>query len=252
MNVVAYRLPLGKSFINGRSKCPFCVKEIAPYDLVPILSFFILKRRCRNCRAEISWQYPLVEILFGLILAVSFWLFVPVVSIFYWLCFVFIAGCLLILAIVDSQHFILPDFLMLAIGVAWLALSVFNSRFNPAEFAKLSVAGIGWSAVLFLAVFLLWRFSDGKWIGLGDAKLVGLLGLVWGVQNAVYILYLAVIVGSLAGLIIIALGKGGLKTKLPFGAFICFSAIFFMFFGFGLAENALLFIRHLIVDFGLV
>ena len=252
VNVIAYRLPLGISFINGRSKCPFCVKEIAPYDLIPLFSFIFLRRRCRNCKATISWQYLLVEILSGLIFAVSFLFFWPAVSIFYWLCFIFIVECLLSLAIVDSQYMILPDSLLVAILIGWLTVSILSSGFNPVEFAQLSLASVGWSATVFLIPFLIWRFSDGKWIGLGDAKLAGVLSLVFGITNTIYILYLAVILGSLVGLGIMVLDRGDGKTKLPLGTFICFSTIFFMFSGFDSAANAVQFIRYLIASFGVV
>ena len=109
-----------------------------------------------------------------------------------------------------------------------------------------SLGNLATASFLFLIFFLVWSFSNGKGMGLGDAKLAGLLGLVFGFWNSIFILYLAVVIGVAAGLTLILSGRGNLKTKLPFGAFICFSAIVSTLFNYGISEKIAEFFRQLI------
>lgn len=109
-----------------------------------------------------------------------------------------------------------------------------------------SLDNLAAAAFLFFVFFLVWVFSGGKGVGLGDAKLAGLIGLVFGFWNSAFILYLAVIAGALVGLALILSGRGSLKTKLPLGAFISFSAIFFTLFGYGVSERVAEFFKYLL------
>lgn len=109
-----------------------------------------------------------------------------------------------------------------------------------------SLGNLATASFLFLIFLLVWSFSNGKGMGLGDAKLAGLLGLVFGFWNSIFILYLAVVIGVAAGLTLILSRRGNLKTKLPFGAFICFSAIVSTLFNYGISEKIAEFFRQLI------
>ncbi len=247
VGVVIHRLPKSEQFISGRSYCPSCKHVLRWYDLVPILSFLILLGRCRYCRNKISWSYPAIEICSGIIVAVSF-LFLSPFGLAHWLFWVFILELFLILAFIDLRHFILVDSVMAVILAAFACYEILGEKVASSIFSFGNLAG---AVLLFLTFFLIWSFSNGKGIGLGDAKLAGLLGLIFGFWNSVFILYLAVIIGVVAGFMIILSGKGNLKTKLPFGAFICFSAIISTLFNYGASERIAEFFRQLILRINL-
>ena len=244
VGVIIHRLPKGEQFISGRSRCPDCGHALQWHDLVPVFSFLVLLGRCRYCRNKISWSYPAIELCSGIIVAVSFLFLLPF-GLAYWLFWVFILELLLILAFIDLRHFILVDSVMAVILAAFAGYEILGGRVAGADqiFSFGNIAG----AIFWFIVFLLiWTLSDGKGIGLGDAKLAGLVGLIFGFWNSVFILYLAVIIGVAAGLIIILSRRGSLKTKLPFGAFISFSVIFFTFFGRDFSERMVEFFKYLL------
>ena len=224
---------------------------------MPVLSFLTLLGRCRYCRNKISWSYPAIEICSGIIIAISF-LFLSPFGLAYWLFWVFILELFLILAFIDLKHFILPDSVMAVILAVFACYEIFWGKVARADLPGLSEAGSIFSfgnlisaVLLFLTFFLIWSFSNGKGIGLGDAKLAGLLGLVFGFWNSVFILYLAVIVGVAAGFMLILSGRGNLKTKLPFGAFISFSAIISTLFNYGVSERISEFFKYLLFKINL-
>lgn len=231
MNVVIYRIPRGQSIVKGRSKCPDCGKKLAWYDLIPIASFLILKRQCRNCKALISWAYPLVELYSGFVFLVSYKFFSPN-GLANWLFIVFILELFLILGLIDLRRLILPDSLLIVL---------LGASFSILAISKLFDVRIGWltsissgfigAAILFAALFIIWLLSKGQWLGFGDVKLVGIIGLIFGFWGGLAILYIAIILGTLFGLFLLLTHRANLKTKLPFGAFICLSATFYIFEG---------------------
>jgi prepilin signal peptidase PulO-like enzyme (type II secretory pathway) len=242
-NVVICRLPRKQS-IGGRSYCPDCGRILRWHDLAPILSFLALLGRCRYCRNKISWSYPVVEICSGAIWLFSFLFWQPF-GFADWLFWVFILELFLILAFIDLKHLLLPNSIMTAILASFVCYSFLGSGdglvglfFSPDNLAS--------AAFFFFVFFLIWSFSNGKGMGLGDAKLAGLIGFVFGFWNSFFVLYLAIIIGALVGLALVALSKGGAKTKLPLGAFISLSAIFFVLFGQGVPEKMAEFFGHLI------
>lgn len=224
VNVIIYRLPRDRTFIKGRSQCPGCGGKIAWYDLIPVLSFIFLRARCRNCGFKISWSYPAIEIYSGIIFVSSFFVFGKA-GLLNWLFSVFILEALLILAVIDLQHLILPDFIMLfmfivALAYGWLVRFVFKSgAANIFSLDNLTAA-----LLAFTVFFLVWFGSRGRWVGFGDAKLAGLLGFIFGGLGIAVILYLAIVLGAITGFILLALKKANLKTQLPLGSFIGFSA----------------------------
>ncbi len=237
VNVVAYRVPLGKSISKGRSKCPKCNIQIAWYDLVPVLSFFLLSARCRNCRAKISWLYSLGEFLSGLIFLLSFYSFQSY-GLVYWLFTAFILEILLTLFLTDFQYLILPDIIILIGVIGAVVYGIFEKiGFIKNNYNILSIDNLV-SAVSFSSIlYLLWLGSKGKWIGLGDAKLAGLIGLLFGYIVGLSILYVAVIIGGIVGLTLLIIFKANRKTKLPLGSFISLSAAGYIFTGFEIFEK---------------
>lgn len=230
-NVVIYRLPCGQAIVRGRSKCPGCGQKLAWYDLIPIVSFLILKKRCRNCKAPISWTYPLVELYSGFVFLASYQLFSSG-GLINWFFAVFILELFLILGLIDLRRLILPDPLLIVLlggSLVVLAISkLFDVRVNwPVSVSTSFIAAI----LLFAALFLLWFLSKGQWLGFGDVKLAGIIALIFGFWGGLVILYVAVVLGALIGLVLLLIHRANLKTKLPLGTFICLSATFYMLGG---------------------
>ncbi len=199
----------------------------------------------------------MIELCSGVVVAVSF-LFLSPFGLAYWLFWVFILESFLILAFIDLGHFILADSVMAVILAAFACYEILGGKIAGAGPPGLGEAGSIFSfgnlvgaTFLFLVFFLIWSFSNGKGIGLGDAKLAGLLGLVFGFWNSIFILYLAVIIGVAVGLTLILSGRGSLKTKLPLGAFICFSAIVSTLFNYGVFERIAEFFKYLLFKINL-
>src|SRR5258708_7321740 len=188
LNVVIYRYNTERSF-GGRSGCMHCKSQLLWYDLIPIFSFLALRGRCRNCKTKISAQYPLVEVLSGLIFV---GLFLKFQDLFLMHTFVFaityayyatVFSVLLVIAVYDLKHKIIPDALAFVLGLlSFAGLFLFNNYgfyvHTPGlwEFAS----GI----ILALPFALLWLISRGAWMGLGDAKLEISLGWLLGLSRA--------------------------------------------------------------------
>jgi len=222
LNVVIYRIEKGESALKGRSYCPHCKHTLSWQDLIPILSFVLLKGRCRYCTQKISLQYPLVELATAVIfvfIGLNFYLLI-------------IASLLIILFVYDLRHYILPDKILLpAIGLVVL--------FRVFEFIKLGnfenleplinplFAGILASAFF----FALYYVSRGRAMGFGDVKLALFMGLFLSWPNILVALFVAFVTGAIIGVGLIALQKKGLKSEVPFGPFLIAGTLFAFFFG---------------------
>ncbi len=209
LNCVIYRLETGGSFLRGRSFCPHCKHFLGWPDLIPVLSFLILKGRCRYCHKKISFQYPLVEIATGLLFLL---IFNFQFSIFNYL----IAPFLVIIFVYDLKHFIIPDEVIYpAIAIAAICnFSAWPSALGAAAF--------------FGAIVLI---SRGKWMGVGDIKLGFLMGLILGWPNILVALFLAFLIGAIIGVGLIVSGKKTLKSEVPFGPFLVTGTIISLFWG---------------------
>lgn len=231
INVVIYRLPRSRG-LTGRSACPGCAWSIVWYDLIPLMSFLLLRGRCRACRQPISWQYFVVELYSGLAALASFeWLGrsgLADAAFGFFLLMIF-----LILLVIDLKHFILPNSVIGA-GVFGAVLYVF---FGPGNFYPLTYQNILTALGLFIFFFLFWVVSRGTWLGLGDAKLAAMIGLVFGPLGGIAIIYLAIILGAIVGIALMAFKRAGPKTRLPLGSFMCLTASLYLFFGYAIIQR---------------
>ena len=231
VNVVIHRVPLGQSIVGGRSHCPHCCAKLAWYDLIPVVSFLILAGCCRACGKKISPVYPAIEVYSGFIAVMSYWFFAGSGWIA-WTSGAFILELLLILAVIDFHHLILPDSLLTVLLVGAVVWSVIQKMIGSVGHWQIfdisSLAGAGVLAAIF---FLVWLLSRGRGLGLGDVKLAGIIGLIFGFWGGLIVLYLAVAVGAIVGLILLLAHRANLKTKLPFGTLICASATFYVLGG---------------------
>lgn len=235
LNCVIYRLVLTpkidsdgleikETFLRGRSFCPHCKRTLGWQDLIPILSFFILKSKCRYCQKKISWQYPLVEIATGLLFVLCF-LFVPDRALFW----SGISCFLIIIFVYDLKHYIIPDKVIFpAIGLT-LIYNLVTSDFIPHTLYFLNplIAAFG-AAGFFLFIVL---FSQGKWMGLGDVKLAFFMGLLLGFPNILAALFSAFLIGAIIGVGLILAKKKTLGSRVPFGPFLVIGTFIASFWG---------------------
>lgn len=220
LNVVIYRLNQKKSFLAGRSFCPNCHKMINWYDNIPLLSFFLLFGRCRFCQKKISWQYPLVELLTGLIFLWLFWQFG--LSLKFLINLVF-AGFLLVIFVYDLKYYLILDQITVpAIVFAFLANLYLGLGFWSLFFG--AVLGGSFFALQFFV-------SGGKWVGDGDIRLGILMGLMLGWQFLLVALFLAYLFGAIVGLILIFLKKKEISSKIPFAPFLTFATLITLAYG---------------------
>ena len=236
LNCLIYRLWHKESFLKGRSYCPKCSHKLNWYDLIPVLSFLILRGKCRYCQKKISWQYPLVEISTALIFLLIFNFFrlsgVPLLAgqFLNLLYYLLIACFLIIIFVYDLKHYIIPDKVVypaiLVSGIWYLVSGIFFNLYTKYEILNTVYTAIG-AAVFFLFIVLV---SQGKWMGLGDVKLVFLIGLLLGFPNILVALFLAFFIGAIIGIGLIIFSKKNLKSEIPFGPFLVggtFIAVFF-------------------------
>lgn len=242
LNAVIYRLEKGESALRGRSYCPHCKHQLVWYDLIPLLSFVLLKGRCRYCQGKISLQYPLVELAAGFLFVAVFWFGIPwpgqgvdnltklsfqqVLGLLY---FWAVVSTLIVIFVYDLKHFLIPDkILLLAIGIVALwKIFEFLEIETPVPLITSLLAGFGASA-FFLAVYLV---SQGRWMGFGDVKLAFLLGLFLGWPFILVALFAAFCLGAIVGLVLIAFKKKGLKSEVPFAPFLIIGTAIAFFFG---------------------
>ena len=242
LNVIIYRLKTRQNMVFGGSFCPECKNKLKWLDLVPILRFIFLRGRCRYCNKNISWQYPIVEILSGLI-----W-----VSIFYqnfnnnfqfsifnfqsitFLYQIFIFSTLLIVAVYDFKWKIVPD----KVIYPAIAIALIYNIFSPDN-------GGLWGALLtavaaFLFFYLIFYFSKGKAMGMGDAKLAILIGLFLSPKMALMAFVLAFVIGAVSGIILMVFDRKTLKSQIALGPFVVIGATIAFFFS-SIINNIIIF-----------
>ncbi len=226
-NVLIARIP-EKESINTRSRCPKCGVEIRWYDNVPILAWFYLKGKCRNCDQKISWIYPAVEFFTGMM-----WLLITVVTGAHLIPSIFVLGLYALmvvtvaLAMIDFQTLTLPNRLVVAfaiIAVVAVAGQTLYETLHTGVFPAYNVlAALGSCAVYEALYFGLWFLSYGKWLGFGDVKLVPALGLVagfFGVASAIIGFFAPFLIAGIPIAALMLIGVLKRKTKVPFGPFL--------------------------------
>jgi leader peptidase (prepilin peptidase)/N-methyltransferase len=217
LNVVIYRLPLGKSTVWPSSACPHCARELSWYENIPVASFVALRGRCRTCGARISLQYPLVEALTAVMFAAAWWYYGPGPLLASRLVF----GCaLIVLFAIDLEHHQLPDEITKPGIVVGFLFSLIT---KPGWKASLIGILVGYG-VLYGVREAYYRVRHEEGLGRGDLKMLAMVGAFLGWQLTLLTLMLASFSGTFIGMIMIATKRGGMKTALPFGVFIALGA----------------------------
>ena len=218
LNVCIHRLPLRESVVWPASRCPHCRTELNAYDNIPVISYLMLRGRCRSCRKPISAQYPIIELLTGIVFFAAFMLFDGPI-LFQRLLF---ACAMIVLFVIDLEHRILPDVVTLPGIVVGFLFSFFMP---PGWFDSLlgMLLGAGTLWLMGEAYFYL-RKEEG--MGFGDVKMLGMIGAFLGWKLMLLTLFLSSFLGSIIGLGVIAFKRGDMKYALPFGTFLAVGALF--------------------------
>jgi leader peptidase (prepilin peptidase) / N-methyltransferase len=219
LNVVIYRVPRRESVVWPASHCPHCGKPIRPIDNVPLISYLLLRGRCRNCKEPISVRYPVVEAITGFLFGAAAYEFGASLALLPALVFI---SALISLAFIDLEHRLLPNVIVGPAALAGLVLSILA---NPAGWwiyplAAIAVAG----ALLGLALI----YPSG--MGMGDIKMGGMLGAFLGPYAALAV-FLAALIGAVTGGLLMATGKLQRHSALPFGFFMALGGLISLFFG---------------------
>ena len=226
MNVCIYRIPISKSIATPRSMCPGCNSLISAYDNIPVISYILLKGKCRNCGIPISLRYPLVETISGLTAIAVFMRFgISAEGLIY---FTFVSA-LIVITFIDIDHRIIPDIISLpGIPIGFLLASLVLPSMNY----KTSLAGILTGGGSLLAVAWIYNLITKKeGMGGGDIKLLAMIGAFTGWKGVLFTIFVASAVGTLAGIAVMLKTQKGMKLAVPFGPFLSIGAILYIFFG---------------------
>jgi leader peptidase (prepilin peptidase)/N-methyltransferase len=218
MNVCIYRLPRGLSPVRPRSSCPSCGHVLSWYENVPVVSYLVLLGRCRACRASISPMYPIVEFITGAVFLAGYVWYGPTPLLIVRLVF---AWAMIVLFVIDLQHKILPNVITLpGIVVGVLA----NALAGPGWVASLIGAALG-AGILFAIAEVYYRVRHEEGLGMGDVKMLGMIGAFLGWKLVLVTLVLSSFLGSIVGIGVLIAKKESLKYALPFGTFLAAGAL---------------------------
>jgi len=233
LNCVIFRLEKKESFIKGRSYCPHCHHSLGFFDLIPVLSFLILKGRCRYCHHPISLCYPLVELGCGFLFLFAFQnqlanLELGFLNLFSFFLVLAIFCFLIIIFVFDLWHYLILDKIIYpALGLVILYRLVEILKFKSWNLGmEYLFSGLA-TATFFLILVV---FSSGRWMGMGDVKLSFLMGLFLGFPKILVALIFSFFSGALVGTFLIILGKKTLKSEVPFGPFLVLATFISFFF----------------------
>lgn len=225
INVCIYRIPFSKSIAYPGSTCPSCSSSIRFYDNIPVLSYLLLGGRCRHCNASISFRYPLVEIMVGFLALCMLLNFGFTFEGFIY--FVFVAS-LIVLTFIDIDHQLIPD----VITLPGILIGIAASFALPAISFKNSIFGLLTGGGSLLAVAWTYHFITKKeGMGGGDIKLLAMIGSFLGWKGVLFTIFTASLAGAIVGVIIMLSTRKDMKLAVPFGPFLSFGAVLYIFLG---------------------
>jgi len=219
-NVVGLRLPKNEPFSNDRSYCPSCKKQLKWYELIPVLSFFIQKGKCNNCKSKISWMYPAVELLTGFLFMYSYLQIGLEIEL---ITALLLVSMLMIILVSDITFMLIPNKLLLF----FLPLFILMRILHPLDPWWLAIAG----AVLgFIMLALIIIISRGG-MGGGDMKLFTVLGVILGPWKLLLSFFLACLIGAIVGILLILFKVIERRKPVAFGPYIVIAALISYFYG---------------------
>jgi leader peptidase (prepilin peptidase)/N-methyltransferase len=233
LNVVIHRVPQRASLVRPGSQCPSCGTPIGPRDNIPVVSWLLLRGRCRQCATKISIRYPLVE-------AGTAALFVAVAARYHddlvLPAFLVLTACLVAISFIDLVHFIVPNRILVvacALGVPLLVLGAADDGWSH---LRSSLVG----GVVGLGLLLVIHLASPRGMGMGDVKLAGVLGLYLGfldVRHVLLGLFLGFLLGAVIGVVLIATGLRSRRDHIPFAPFLAAGALLALFTGSGFLDG---------------
>lgn len=222
LNVCILRLPKGQSILRPASRCPRCKKNIAWFDNIPILSFILLRGKCRHCELAISWQYPAVEMTTGLLFVLAFWRFGDEPVRLTWVLAILLISVLV--SAIDIRTLTLPDKILLPFGALCLVLAPLNPNFTGTvpEHYKESLWGLLFGGGVFWALSVIGFYLFKKEaLGGGDVKLMAVFGSALGWDRVMDGLFTGSLASFCMVVVLMAMGRMGMKSAFPFGPFLC-------------------------------
>lgn len=232
-NVCIYRLPRNESIVFPSSHCPCCNTPIHWYDNIPVISFIILTGKCRSCKAAISWRYPLVEMLTGILFLAMFLRYR--FTFLFWI-YALVSLVLIIMTFIDLKEQIIPDELSYGLMAVGTLCSFFNRElylqiifYFPPALNRLVASYVGLLAGGGILYFIAWISGGG--MGGGDIKLAAGLGTFLGWENTLVMLGLSFFFGGVIGAALLLSGRKKRKDPIPFGPFIALATIIVLLFG---------------------
>lgn len=225
LNVCIYRIPRGDSIIRPLSHCPACNQPISFFDNIPLISFLLLRGRCRYCQTHISFRYPLVELLSALLSLGLFLKFGLSPHLFVY----FILGwSLLAVTFIDLDTQTIPDIItlpgiILGFFASFLILQV--------KYWQLVLGILLGGGILYMVAFLYHALTKKEGMGGGDIKLMAMIGAFLGYKSVLPVIFLASLIGTLVGIIIIIGWRKDRRYAIPFGPFIALGTLMYIFWG---------------------
>jgi leader peptidase (prepilin peptidase) / N-methyltransferase len=225
LNVCIVRIPRRESIVTPGSHCPHCNEPIRFYENIPILSFFLLKGRCRHCRKPISLQYFFVEAFTALGSLLLFSKYGPSLSYLFYFSFL---AALIVITVIDLHHQIIPD----VISIPGMAVGLLASFVLPGMTFMDSLFGLllGGGSLFIVATVYQWLFKR-EGMGGGDVKLLAMIGAFLGWKAVVLTILAGSLTGSILGIAIMLLKGKGFKYAIPFGPFLSFGAVISLLYG---------------------
>ena len=229
-NVCIYRLPKNKQIVSGRSFCPKCKKKINWYDNLPLISFFLLNGKCRNCNKVIPVKYLIVELITGISFLLIYLNFKNLNTIIFLSILILI---LIIIFFIDLENFIIPDTLNFSI----MGLALFKNflpNFNTSlihEINQSIIGGMVGYISIWLIIYLYKIFKKIDGMGLGDAKLMAGIGFLFGWQSIPFVLFVSSILGLIFVVPSLIKKQKNMRTEIPFGPFIILACLIYFAYG---------------------
>jgi leader peptidase (prepilin peptidase) / N-methyltransferase len=217
LNVCIYRIPKGRSIVWPGSACGSCGHSLAWFENIPVLSYVVLRGRCRACSSAISLRYPFVELLTAAMFAGAWWLYGPSVLLLSRLIF----GCaLIVLFAIDLEYHLLPN----VITIPGIVVGFAFSFLTPPGWVSSLIGIVVGSGVLWAIAEGYYRLRHEEGLGMGDVKMLAMIGAFVGWKLTLVTLMMASFAGSIVGVLLIVSRRGGLKYALPFGTFLALGA----------------------------
>lgn len=225
LNVCIYRIPRGESIVYPSSHCPNCSTPLQWHDLIPILSYILQGGKCKYCREPISIQYPMVELLNGILYLILYYKFSATINFAF---YAIIFSVLIIISFIDLHHQIILDCLNIIIFITSIIYKILRFRlYNISPNIVNSLLGLIISAGIFLLISIVYKGG----LGGGDIKLIGVLGFILGIKMILLNIFLSFILGAIISIFLLLFKIKGKKDPIPFGPFICIAFMITIIFG---------------------